>query len=218
MKEPTPQFNLRLTTSQIEECLLHMLRDPESFQYARQNLQPLDFSPLGELRYVLVWQSALNVAERNGGTLPVQGFEACIGSEFRAVCEAATVSGSATSEAIKNAESLLTYIVERPSEQLNPLYFRELIQDLVIEKTVITKLNETAKQAREIGRQLDLPERLEQAAARIREVKQPVKSLGNVRDGWADSRSACSSIAGANSSVCGRGCVNSTTAPLAFAV
>ena len=79
MKEPTPQFNLRLTTSQIEECLLHMLRDPESFQYARQNLQPLDFSPLGELRYVLVWQSALNVAERNGGTLPVQGFEACIG-------------------------------------------------------------------------------------------------------------------------------------------
>ena len=72
------------------------------------------------------------------------------------------------------------------SEQLNPLYFRELIQDLVIEKTVITKLNETAKQAREIGRQADLPERLEQAAARIREVKQPVKSLGNVRDGWAD--------------------------------
>ena len=70
MKEPTPQFNLRLTTSQIEECLLHMLRDPELFQYARQNLQPLDFSPLGELRYVLVWQSALNVAERMAEPFP----------------------------------------------------------------------------------------------------------------------------------------------------
>ena len=162
-----------------------MLRDPELFQYARQNLQPSDFSPLGEMRYVLVWRSALNAAERNGGTLPVQGFEACIYAEFRAVCEAATACGSATPEAIKNAESLLWFIFDRPKEQLNPPYFRELIQDLVIEKTVITKLNETAKQAREIGRQLDLPERLEQAAARIREVKQPVKSLGNVRDGWA---------------------------------
>ncbi len=186
MKEPLPQFNQRLTTAQIEECLVHILRDPELFQYARQNLRPSDFSPLGEMQYVLVWLSALNAAERNGGTLPVQGFEACIQAEFRAVCEAATASGDATPEAIKNAESLLWFIFNRPKEQLNPPYFRELIQDLVIEKTVIPKLNETAKQAREIGRQLDLPERLEQAAARIREVKQPVKSLGNVRDGWAD--------------------------------
>ena len=49
MKDQAP-ITPKLSTTQIDECFAHMLRDPELFQFARDNLQPLDFNPVSESR------------------------------------------------------------------------------------------------------------------------------------------------------------------------
>src|SRR5262249_21974552 len=70
---------------------------------------------------------------------------------------------------------------------LNPSYYRGLIQDLMIERTVIRDLNKTMTQARDVGRPLDLPEELEQAASRIREAnRMGARAPQNLRDAWPD--------------------------------
>jgi replicative DNA helicase len=185
MQSQPPQYQPKLTTGQIDYVLAHILRDPELFELARQNLPPTDFSQVSEMRYALVWAAALKAAERNGGSLPEQATETCIAGELVSLIDSA--GSEVTPETSENAPRLLTWIFQAGESNLNPPYYRELLQDLIIERTVIRDLNKTATQARDIGRPLDLPERLEQAASRIREVRllgaKPVRSL---RDEWPD--------------------------------
>jgi replicative DNA helicase len=188
MKEQTPQFEPKLTAEQIDYCLAHMLRDPALFELARQNLRPGDFSPASERRYALVWDAALQAAERNGGTLPQRATERCIAAEL--VSKISAAGSQVTPESGERAEALLGWVFQFQEGDLNPAYYRGLIQDLIIERTVIRDLNRTAAEARDIGRPLDLPDRLERAAGRIREVRLlRAKAARNLREEWPDFQS-----------------------------
>jgi replicative DNA helicase len=188
MTEQPPRHEPRLTTDQIDYCLAHMLRDPGLFELARQSLRPADFSLASEMRYVLIWAAALQAAERNGGALPAQATERCIAAELLAKIDNA--GSEVTPESDKRAQRLLHWIFEIPEGDLNAGYYRGLVRDLIIERTVITDLNRTAAEARDVGRPLDLPERLEQAAGRIREMKLlGAEAPGNLRDEWPDFQS-----------------------------
>jgi hypothetical protein len=184
MKTEPRQFKPKLTTIKIDYCLLHMLRDPELFELARQNLQPTDFSTASEMRYAVLWSAALAAAERNGGALPTEGTELCIAGEL--VSKIDNSHGEVTPEAGDRALNLLDWIFRFNATDLNPAYHRDLIQDL-IERTIIRDLNKTTALVREVGRPLDLPEALEQAASRIRELKQTGTSIArNLREEWPD--------------------------------
>ena len=183
-QEPPPLLH-KLTTEQIDYTLANLLRDPGLFDLARQHLRPTDFSPASEMRYALVWAAALRAAERNGGTLPQQATERCIAGELVALL--ATARGTVTPEAAEGAEKLLAWLFQFQASDLNPSFYRELLQDLILERTVIRDLNKTVTQARDIGRPGDLPDKLEQAASRIREVRLlGVKAAQNLRDDWPE--------------------------------
>ena len=177
-----PQFTPKLTPDQIDMCLAHMLRVPELFLYARDILKPSDFN-LGQVRYSLIWAAALAVARRNGGALPEVDAPRSIAVEMAAIAEIAVKAGSINTDSLKYADNLLAWIYE-VSEPLNPSYYRALIQELIIEQTSIRNLSTLAEQTTKIGLPVDLPERLEQVAAEIREFKQNTKAPANVRDAW----------------------------------
>jgi len=185
MKDQMPQFKQRLTTGQIDQCLAQMLRNPELFELARLNLKPTDFSQMSEMRYALIWSSALAAADRNGGALPQQGTELCISEELVGKIE--NGGEEITPETAVRAQELLSWIFQFQEGDLNPSFYRGLIQDLIIERTVIRDLNKTMTNARDIGCPLDLPETLEKAASRIREVNlSGAKILRNLLEEWPD--------------------------------
>src|SRR5262249_13590128 len=129
--------------------------------------------------------AALDAATRNGGVLPEQGTELCIASEL--VSKIDSAGEEVTPEAKKNAENLLGWIFAFNAADLNPSYYRGMLQDLIIERTVIRELNKTVARARDVGRPLDLPEELEQAASRIREAnRMGARAPQNLRDAWPD--------------------------------
>jgi replicative DNA helicase len=185
MNEQPPQMQPRLTTEQIDFCIAHMLRVPSLFELARQNLRVSDFSTASQMRYALLWSSALQVAERNGGTLPEQGAEFCIACELTSLISSA--GSEVTPETSKIVVDMLGWIFQFQESDLNPDYYRGMIQELIIEQTVLRNLNKTATQALTIGRPLDLPEQLEQVANRIREVRLlGKKTARNLREDWPD--------------------------------
>jgi replicative DNA helicase len=185
MQDQPPQFQPRLTSEQIDYTLAHVLRDPDLFELARQYLRPADFSPMSEKRYAHVWAAALQAAERNGGALPQQATERCVAAEL--VSKIDSAGGEITPEAARNAENLLAWAFQFQAADLNPPYYRPLLQELIIERTVIRGLNKTLTQARDVGLPLDLPDTLEQAAGRIRDMKlMGVKAARNLRDEWPD--------------------------------
>jgi replicative DNA helicase len=188
MKEQAPQLQPRLTTDQVEFCFVHMLRNPDLFALARQNLDPNSFSPAGEMHLALVWSAALAVAERNGGALPQESTEICIGAEL--VSRVSAAGTEVVPEAAKSAESLVVWIFGFKTEDLNPAFYRGLILDLIAERGVLQDLNRMQTQVRMLGLPLDLPERLELTARRIRDAKLLGRQVPqNLRDAWPDFQS-----------------------------
>lgn len=186
MRAQVNRFQPKLTSEQIRFCLLHMLRNTELFELARQNLRATDFNNISELSYALVWASALEVAERNGGTLPQQATETCITAELISKISA-DEGNEITPEIGEMAEKLLKWIFELPQSYLNSDYYREMIQDLIIERTLIRDLYKIQEQFFNAGRPLDLPDKLEQAAGRIREMRLlGTKIPQNLRDEWPE--------------------------------
>jgi replicative DNA helicase len=185
MIEQPPQSQPKLTSEQIDYCLAHILHDQALFELARENLRPADFSLASEMRYVLVWAAALQAADRNGGTLPQQATERCIAGEL--ISKISAAGSEVTPEAAGDAERFLAWIFNSfPPEDLNPPYYRGLIQDLIIERTVIRDLGKAVTQARDVGRPADLPDTLERAAGRIRDVRLIGASAErDLREEWA---------------------------------
>jgi replicative DNA helicase len=175
----------KLTTQEIDYCLLHMIRDPDLFTYAATLLRPTDFSLASEMRYALVWGAALAAADRNGGKLPDQATESVIAMELVSRNDAA--GPDVTPEANQLSQDMLGWIFGFPPDQLNPDYYRPLIRDLIVERTVTRDLSKLVADARDVGRPLDLPEVLEQTAARIRQVEASTSEKAkSLVDDWAD--------------------------------
>jgi replicative DNA helicase len=83
------------------------------------------------------------------------------------------------------AEQMLRWIFQFQPADLNPPYYRELLQDLIIERTVIRDLDKTMTQARAVGLPVDLPEKLEQAADRLRNARLlGTKPPQNLQEEW----------------------------------
>jgi hypothetical protein len=141
----------KLTKQQIDMCFVHMLRDRELFAYTKQHLNPKHFSQVTELYYALIWQGALRAAEKNNGFIPDQGTELILATEVLTLIENA---GAGISEDEQNkVMGLINWIFSIGKDQLNPPFYKQLIQDLIIERTV---LNEVTKSITSTTRPIDI--------------------------------------------------------------
>lgn len=165
----------KLTVQQIDSCLLHMLRDADTFAYAKQHLKPKDFSLTNEMPYALLWSSALAAAERNNGVLPNKGVDEIIKTEL----VARAISSHDVSEDDANvAAALLTWIFDFDITKLNPAYYLNLVKELIIERTVISGMKKDVLSYSDIGRPLDIIKNLEEYRNKLQSVLIDESKLG----------------------------------------
>lgn len=158
----------RLTTQQIDFCMLHIIRTPELFAYAKQHLRAIDFSQTTELHYSIVWAAALTAAERSNGVMPFQGAELIMAMEVLSRIDNA--SNQVTKAVSDLAVGLVAWIYQFTDDQLNPGYYKELVQDLIIERTVIGEMAKELTLAKDIGRPVDVAESLGKYSQKLQSV------------------------------------------------
>lgn len=168
MKNEPEATKSKLTTQQIDYCMLHMIRDPELFAYARQHLKPTDFSPTGEAYYGVLWAAALDAAERTYGVLPLIGTELIIAMELTSRLDSA--GNQITKEASDLSVSLLSWIFQIDSSALNPAYYKPLVQDLIIERTIVGQMKREMNQAQEVGLSFNVIKSLETYNNKLQQV------------------------------------------------
>lgn len=166
----------KLTTQQIDYCLLHMLRSPELFDYAKQHLKPQNFSSASEMRYALLWSAALDAAKRNDGTLPQQGTELILAMELTSKTD--NSNGEITSQTGQLAVDLLAWVFAFDVGQLNPDYYRTIVQDLIIERTIVGEMTKDMTSFRDVGRPLDIIKSLEDYNKRLQAVMVDHRQIG----------------------------------------
>lgn len=185
MKSNTPTFRPRLTPEQVDFCMVHLLRVPELFDYAKQYLKPGDFDRSAEVPYMIIWAAALAVAERNGNKLPESGTEYIIGTEVQAKIEEAGTTIQSISG--QRALDLVKWAFEKPKEQLNAVYYRSVSRDLICERTALGELRELVQRGADVGVPVDLAARLEQLARKARQVESiAAVEAQTLKGDWAD--------------------------------
>jgi hypothetical protein len=168
MRDKPVERKPKLTTQEIDHCIVHMIRSPELFDYAKQHLKPQNFSNASEMRYALLWSAALAAAARNDNVLPTQGLEMILAMEITSKIDNA--NGEITPETEGNALGLLTWVCEYPAEQLNPTYYRQIVQDLIIERTIVGEITKDMTSFRDVGRPVDIIKSLEDYNRRLQAV------------------------------------------------
>lgn len=154
MKQQELPRKPRLTDKQIDYCLLHMLRVPDLFEYAKQHLKPTDFSEATEMCYATLWDCALVAAEGNGGKLPEQ-LETVLAMEVGSRLNDAQRFGiSGRDEQLITA--LFSFVTSFDGTKLDPVFYRGMVQDLIIEKSVVKRLHEESTSYRNYGRPVDI--------------------------------------------------------------
>jgi replicative DNA helicase len=131
-----------------------MLRLPELFDYAKQHLKPQHFSNLSEMRYALLWSAALDAAARSDGKIPDKGLELIIAMELTSKVDNA--HGEITPEAGQKAVDLLAWVFQFDAAELNAEYYRGMIQDLIIERTIVSEMTKDMTSFRDVGRPTDI--------------------------------------------------------------
>lgn len=170
MKESNRQERkARLTTQQLDYCMLHILRNSELFSYARQHLKAMDFSLVTEARYALLWAAALATAERSNGILPEPGAELAVAMDLTSKIDN-SAGGEFTPEAAESSIDLLAWIFGFELDQLNPAYYKIMVQDLIVERTIIGAMSRDMTLARDIGRPVDILKSLENYNQKLQSV------------------------------------------------
>lgn len=159
----------KLTPQQIDYCFLHMIRDPDLFAYSVQHLKPIDFNILSEARYVLLWASVLEAAKRNDRKLPEKGTELIIAMELTSKIDNSP-GGEFTVGAGNSATDLLAWIFSISDDQLNPAYYKPLIQELIIERTIVGEMTKEMALSQTIGRQVDILKSFENYSQKLQTV------------------------------------------------
>lgn len=156
----------KLTAQQIEYCLLHIIRDQNLFDYAREHLKPTDFNPISETKYALLWASIITVAQNNNNKLPeLASAELTVAGELLTKID--TSAGDFTQESANSALDLLCWVYGFAQEQLNPEYHKPLVQDLIIERTVISQMSRDMKLASDVGRPINIVESLNEYTQKL---------------------------------------------------
>ena len=160
---------VKLTPQQINCCMLHIVRDPDLFDYARQHLKPTDFNPLSEGKYAVFWASVLDVAARNDNKLPTQGLELILAVEITSKCDNSP-QGELSESTKRGAIDLLAWINLIQDSDLNPTYYKPLIQELIIERTVFNEIARDMTLSQTIGRPVDILKSFENYRQKIQTV------------------------------------------------
>ncbi len=168
MREYKPkERRQKLTPQQIEYCLLHIIRDPSLFEYARQHLKPTDFNPIAETRYALLWSAVLTAAANNDNKVPVgESAELILAGELLTKIDG-SMGGEFTQQAADTAIDLLHWVCHMPAEKLSPEYHKQLVQDLIIERTIISQISRDMKLASDVGRPVDIVESLNEYTQKL---------------------------------------------------
>jgi hypothetical protein len=167
----------KLTTQQIDYCFIHLLRCPELFNYACQHLRPQNFSGASEMRYALLWSSAIDAAGRNNGVLPEQGAELIVAMELTSKID--NSNGEVTPETGQLALELLAWIFGFDPVNLNPEYYRGLIQDLIIERTIVGEMTKDMTSFRDVGRPVDIIKSLDDYNRKLQAVLVDHRKVGD---------------------------------------
>lgn len=166
----------KLTEKQIDYCLLHMLRVPELFDYAKQHLKPSDFSATSEMFYALIWDVALVIAERNNGKLPAQ-LETVLQMELSSrLGDAQRYNLSQKDEEM--IIGLFGFICTFDEAKLDSTYYRTLIQDLIVERTVLGRMGSDISKYRDIGRPVDIMGALQNYHQKLQGIMVDASSAG----------------------------------------
>jgi hypothetical protein len=166
----------KLTSQQIEYCLLHMLLVPELFDYARQHLRPSDFSQASEMFYATLWDCVLTVAARNGGKLPEQ-LETVLQMELADRLNKPREFGLSP-EDTRFLMRLWAWIFGFDRSKLDPEFCKGLLQDLIIERTVLNQMGREIGTYREVGRPVDILGSLEQYHRKLQIIMADATSAG----------------------------------------
>jgi hypothetical protein len=150
----TEQRKAKLTPKEIDYCLLHMIRVPELFEYAKQHFKPSDFNPMSEQFYAIMWDCALTAANDNGGKLPdkletVMSMLVAMRLTQPHVYQLSDQDG-------KMLSALFTWIFGFDEAKLDPVTFRTNIRDLIIERTVLGQMGREIRSYDAVGRPLDI--------------------------------------------------------------
>ncbi len=167
----------RLTFEQIESCLMHIFRVPELFLYAKTHLKPLDFDKVSEAWYGLVWSAALEVAARNNGELPQQGTESILSTELASKIRQSP--GLVPEPIYEAAQGLISWIYSRDADKLNPEYYKPIIQDLIIERTVAGNLQRELQSFKDYGMPKNLIEQLNAYSMKMQNIMVDSSKLGS---------------------------------------
>lgn len=165
-KEFTPR-QARLTAAQVDYCLLHMIRVPELFEQAKDELAPENFDRNSELPCLLLWGAALTAANNNGGKLPEEGTRKVLELELSVYL---SKLGPIPDETLPQTIKFLDWVYATKPEDLSPVYYRNYVRDLIIERRIIATVSRDIAQARDIGRPVDLPKRLQDYATELQSV------------------------------------------------
>jgi AAA domain len=153
MAKETPR-KAKLTNRQIDYCLLHMLLDSDLFTYSAEHLLPTHFSPASEMAYATIWDVALAAANNNQGKLPEQlqtVMEMDLGERL---ANGQKYQLSSADE--KKVVDLFTFIFSFDKTKLDPDYYRTLVQDLIIERTLLDQMGRELHAANTYGRPVDI--------------------------------------------------------------
>jgi replicative DNA helicase len=168
MRDNIVERRPKLTKTEIDYCLVHMIRVPELFAFAKQHLLPMHFSRTAEISRALIWSAALDVAEQNGGVLPAQGLSRVLGMKIVAKVDGS--AGELSQQTEERTVDLLDWIFGFDETDLNVEFYRPLIQQLILERTVCKDLKDLGELASSVGLPADLAVSLEEKAAKVRAV------------------------------------------------
>lgn len=143
MKPIDTNYQQRFTNSQKEFLIAAILRLPNLFKLAKENLKPEHFNNLTEMPYMLLWKATLTIASKNKDELPpdIQAKE-MITLEASVLCDNAPSSFTMGS----NLESLFTLsdndvgfidkIYQKPIEAFNEEYCIDLLKKFLSERVI----------------------------------------------------------------------------------
>lgn len=144
MRRNIPEVTPRLSVDDIEMMLLHIIRLPNLFIQARNQLKPEHFDNRVEIEYAVLWRAVLTVSSKSANKLPENGAVRRLSAEIKRMLNINPdlLITEQLEDLIDNDNGFVPWIYSVAENELFETEGRTLLETFLRERTVIDPLKQ----------------------------------------------------------------------------